>query len=87
MIIYLYHKRHRITGLNYFGKTTIEPYEYHGSGKYWLRHLKKYGVDVETVQVWEFDDVDECTEFALAFSTKNNIVESKKMGKLKNREW
>jgi hypothetical protein len=25
MNIYLYHKRHRITGLNYFGKTTSNP--------------------------------------------------------------
>ena len=77
MIIYLYHKRHRLTGLNYFGKTTIEPYEYCGSGKYWRRHLNKHGFDVETVQVWEFNDQDQCTEFALDFSIRNNIVESK----------
>jgi hypothetical protein len=83
MTIYLYHKRHRITGLNYFGKTTIEPYVYNGSGKYWRRHLNKHGIDVETVQVWEFTEQTKCTEFALKFSIENNIVESRTWANLK----
>lgn len=83
MIIYLYHKRHRITGLNYFGKTTIEPYNYNGSGKYWRRHINKHGDDIETVQVWEFSNQKECTVFALKFSKENNIVESKNWANLK----
>jgi hypothetical protein len=83
MTIYLYHKRHRITGLNYFGKTTIEPYVYNGSGKYWKRHLNKHGVDIETINVWEFTTQDECTKFALNFSIENNIVESTEWANLK----
>lgn len=83
MIIYLYHKRHRITGLNYFGKTTIEPYNYSGSGKYWRRHIKIHGSDIETVNVWKFEDQNECTTFALKFSQENNIVESKEWANLK----
>jgi hypothetical protein len=83
MNIYLYHKRHCKTGLNYFGKTMIEPYNYHGSGKYWRRHLNKHGYDIETISVWEFTDQQECTNFALQFSIDNNIVESKDWANLK----
>ena len=84
MIIYLYHKRHRKTGLNYFGKTTIEPYEYNGSGVYWKRHLNKHGIDIETVSVWEFTDQEECSTFAIRFSKENNIAESKVWANLKD---
>lgn len=83
MIIYLYHKRHRKTGLNYFGKTTTDPSTYGGSGKYWVSHLKKYGADIETVQVWKFDNINECSKFAISFSIYNNIVESKDWANLK----
>lgn len=83
MSIYLYHKRHCKTGLNYFGKTTSNPYDYLGSGKYWRRHLNKHGCDIETIAVWEFNNQKECTEFALSFSSKNNIVESKEWANLK----
>jgi hypothetical protein len=83
MIIYLYHKRHRITGLNYFGKTKLDPFTYNGSGKYWIRYIKKHGEDIETLNVWVFKDQDECTTFALEFSIKNNIVESKEWANLK----
>ena len=75
MIIYLYVKQHSITGLKYFGMTRKNPYTYLGSGKYWLRHLKKHGAAVETLNVWEFDDQNACTSFALSFSETNNIVE------------
>ena len=77
MITYLYHKRHKLTGLNYFGKTIRDPYTYHGSGVYWNSHLEKHGADIETVQVWEFNNIAECSKFATDFSTINNIVESK----------
>ena len=83
MNIYLYHKRHSITGLNYFGKTTTNPYSYLGSGKYWSSHLREHGKLVETVQVWEFNDQVECSKFAIDFSIKNNIVESKQWANLK----
>lgn len=76
MNIYLYHKRHAVTGLNYFGKTTTNPYTYNGSGVYWNAHLKRHGFLIETLEVWEFDNVDECSKFALDFSVNHNIVES-----------
>ena len=78
MTIYLYVKQHSVTGLKYFGKTTdSDPFSYKGSGKYWTNHIKKHGKEyVETIDVWEFDDQDLCTEFALTFSKNNNIVES-----------
>ena len=83
MNIYLYHKRHSVTGLNYFGKTTSNPYTYNGSGKYWNSHLMVHGKLIETIQVWEFNDIEECSKFAINFSTKNNIVESKEWANLK----
>jgi len=83
MTIYLYHKRHRKTGLNYFGKTKTDPNKYNGSGKYWIAHLNKHGFDVETISIWEFTDLTECSRFATEFSIKNNIVESKDWANLK----
>ena len=83
MIIYLYHKRHSITGLNYFGKTTTNPYTYIGSGKYWRHHLRVHDKLIETIQVWEFDNIEECSKFAVDFSIKNNIIESKEWANLK----
>ena len=83
MITYLYHKQHKQTGLNYFGKTTKDPQHYRGSGKYWLSHLKKHGNDIETLQVWKFTDIDECSKFALEFSFKHNIVESNNWANLR----
>jgi len=77
MSIYLYHKRHKITGLNYFGKSKYEPIKYNGSGVRWTAHLKKHGDDVETVQIWKFEDEQERSTFAIQFSIDNDIVESK----------
>lgn len=75
MNIYLYVKQHKITGLKYFGKTIKDPYKYNGSGKYWLRHLKKHSHEhVLTLQVWIFDNQESCSEFAKNFSRQNNIV-------------
>lgn len=87
MITYLYHKRHRITGLNYFGKTTRDPYVYFGSGVKWTRHLKKHGNNVETIQVWEFQNLEECSKFAIEFSIKNKIVESREWANLRIEKW
>lgn len=75
---YLYVKRHSITGLRYFGKTTKhDPYSYKGSGKRWLNHIKKHGTQyVETLWVKLFSDEAELVSFAKQFSTENDIVES-----------
>jgi hypothetical protein len=77
MSIYLYVKRHTITGLKYFGKTIQNPYTYNGSGKLWTKHIAKHGRQyIETLNVWAFKDQDSCSKFALTFSSQNNIVES-----------
>ena len=83
MAIYLYIKRHSVTGLKYFGRTTSDPYVYKGSGKYWVPHYRKHGSNlIETLNVWSFEDQESCTEFALKFSKENNIVESKEWANL-----
>jgi hypothetical protein len=48
-IYYLYIKTHKTTGLKYLGQTSkSDPYAYSGSGKDWLAHLRKQGVDIYT---------------------------------------
>ena len=76
-MITLYVKTHNITGLKYFGKTVRkDPAKYKGSGKYWKLHLKKYGNNVTTEIIQQFDDWNECKKFALEFSNHYNIVKS-----------
>lgn len=83
-MITLYIKTHLKTGLKYFGKTTKkDPHKYKGSGKYWLSHLKKHGCFIKTKIVAQFHDEVECKKFALNFSIKNNIVESKEWANLR----
>ena len=83
-MIALYIKTHNKTGLKYFGKVTgRSPYGYTGSGKYWLRHLKKHGNDVSTQVVFESSDIGEIEKYALSFSKANNIVESDGWANLK----
>lgn len=83
-MIYLYIKQHSITGLKYFGKTTkVNPMEYNGSGLKWKRHFNKHGKEfIQTLEVYGFDSQDLCTQFALKFSTDNNIVESEEWANL-----
>jgi hypothetical protein len=73
---WLYIKQHSITGLKYFGKTTRDPEKYKGSGKRWVNHLNAHGDNVKTIWSRLFVDKNELVEFALNFSTENNIVES-----------
>lgn len=81
---YLYIKQCNTTGLKYFGKTVSkDPVKYKGSGKYWLRHIEKYGNNVTTVWHQLFTDQDTLVEYALRFSETNNIVESKDWANLK----
>lgn len=62
---------------------TKDPYIYLGSGLHWRRHLKVHGKDIDTIEVWEFSDQNECEKFALSFSEKNNIVESEEWANLR----
>jgi hypothetical protein len=80
---WLYLKQHNITGLKYFGKTVNDPETYSGSGVYWTQHLNVHGDNVSTVWKKLFNDQTELTKFALDYSGKNNIVESKEYANLK----
>jgi hypothetical protein len=73
---YLYLKEHKITKLLYFGKTTRNPLHYNGSGKYWKKHLKKHGNQINTIWYKLFDDEKELIEYAVKYSNENNIVAS-----------
>lgn len=76
-MIYLYVKTHNVTGLKYFGKTEKkDPFVYLGSGKHWLRHIKKHGKDISTEIVATFQNREEASDWAIAFSLENNIIES-----------
>lgn len=78
MTIYLYIKKHKVTGLKYLGMTTQkDPHAYRGSGKYWRRHIKKYGNDVETTILLVTESKNELKETGIFFSKIWNIVNSK----------
>jgi hypothetical protein len=71
---WLYIKRHRLNGLKYFGKTVRDPKKYFGSGRYWKRHIKTHGRDIDTVWCELFADKELLVEFAELFSEFYNIV-------------
>lgn len=73
---YLYVKTHNKTELKYFGKTTGNPFNYYGSGTYWLAHLKKHGYNIRTEIVGYFIVKEECVDAATKFSINNDIVNS-----------
>ncbi len=83
---YLYLKKHNQTGLMYFGKTIKDPESYTGSGVYWTRHLEKHGNDVSTVWTKAFTDTRELNKYALEYSRKHNIVESRNYANLKEED-
>jgi hypothetical protein len=77
-IYYLYVKTHNITGLKYLGYTKRkDPYKYKGSGKYWIKHIKKHEYDVTTEILKECLSKDEIKEWGLYYSNLWNIVESR----------
>jgi hypothetical protein len=74
---YLMIKRHQVTGLMYFCKTsTRDPMKYPGSGKYWKDHLKVHGRLVDTLWHQQFEDKEDLVEFALFFSEFHDIVDA-----------
>jgi len=80
---YLYLKKHRVTGLLYFGKTTKkDPEKYNGSGKYWSSHLRKHGNEIQTIWFKLFVNEDECVNFSKKFSQKCIIHQSEKFANL-----
>jgi hypothetical protein len=81
---YLYIKKHSVTGLKYFGKTTkSNPYKYLGSGKHWKRHIKKHGKQfVKTIWLSEPYIDTSITEVALLISEHWDIVNSNEWANL-----
>lgn len=73
---YLYVKTHNKTGLKYLGKTEKDPFIYKGSGKYWKRHIQKYGYDVTTEIIYQSDSPENISEKGIYYSELWNIVES-----------
>jgi hypothetical protein len=81
---WLYIKKHNLTGLMYFGKTTSnDPTTYTGSGKYWRLHLKKHGIDITTLWCYLYCDRETLMEEALSFSRSHSIVDSNNWANLK----
>jgi len=75
---YLYIKKHKDTGLMYFGKTIRKDVSnYTGSGIYWNRHLKEHGNNVNTIWCEKFVDKNDLIEFSEFFSDMFDIVKSK----------
>ena len=76
-------------GLKYLGKTTKDPFKYKGSGKLWLRHLKKHNIlssEIKTEILFESYDLEEFKINSKEISVKLNIVESKEFANLKIEE-
>ena len=81
--IYLYLKIHNTTGLKYLGKTVQEnPISYRGSGKYWMRHIKKHGNDVTTKILYQTKDRLDMRQVGLYYSRIWDIVDSEKFANL-----
>lgn len=80
---YLIIKTHKITGLKYLCKTTREdPYAYLGSGKYWKRHLKQHGRDIETTVLFSGNDLEEFKRQCADYSKKFDVANSEEWANL-----
>jgi hypothetical protein len=83
-MIYLYKKTHKVTGLQYLGKTSrADPYAYLGSGKRWRAHLEKHGYEFDTEILAESDDPIEIVKIGLHYSNLWNIVADENWANLK----
>ena len=56
--------------------TTRDPFVYQGSGKRWVRHVKKHGYDVTTEVLFETDSFNLLQETGRKLSHQLNVVES-----------
>lgn len=83
-MIYLYKKTHKVTGLQYLGKTSrADPYTYPGSGKRWRAHLDKHGYDFDTEILVESEDPKEITRMGLHYSKLWDVVVNESWANLK----
>jgi hypothetical protein len=73
-------KTHNVTGMKYLcKKSTLDIkycYSYTGSGLFWKRHLKKYGVNISTSIIEVCDTIEEIREKALMWSKHFDVVNS-----------
>jgi hypothetical protein len=82
---FLYIKKHKKTGLKYFGKTTkTNVNSYLGSGKYWKKHINKHGKEyVETIWISEpFYNKELLVEFSTFLSDLFDIEKSSEWANL-----
>jgi len=83
-MIYLYKKTHKITGLQYLGKTSrADPYTYPGSGKRWRAHLEKHGYEFDTEILVETTDPAEIVKMGVHYSNLWNVVADENWANLK----
>lgn len=74
-------------GLKYLGKTTGNPHNYSGSGKYWQRHLKKHkfkNKDIITTVLYQNSDLELFKEKALFYSKLYDIINNEEYANLVN---
>lgn len=83
---YLYKKTHLITGLQYLGYTTTDPFKYLGSGVRWKRHLKKHGKHIKTEILLETESYNDIEHYGKYYSELWNVVESEQWANLKPEE-
>jgi len=70
-------KTHLLTGLKYLCITSRIDFEnYSGSGTYWIRHIKKYGLLIETEVIFETEDPEELSDAGILYSSLFDIVNS-----------
>lgn len=81
-MFYLYLKTHNVTGKKYLGQTTKNPFNYKGSGTYWLRHISIHGNDVSTVILALCNSKEELREIGIYYSKLWNVVENKDFANL-----
>ncbi len=82
-MIYLYLKEHKQTGMKYLGQTKKDPFKYKGSGKYWRRHIKEHGNDVNTTILGEYNNNDDLRRAGEYYSKLWNIVDSEEWANLR----
>jgi len=75
-IYYLYKKTRRITGLQYLGQPSKNPFKYEGSGVDWTLHIQDYGYDVDTEILLETDNKEEMKSAGRYYSKLWNVAES-----------
>jgi len=88
MIYYLYIKTSP-HGLKYLGKTTKDPFKYKGSGKIWLRHIKKHNLthkDILTEIVFKTTNVKELINEGIKISNELDVVNSPEWANLRPEE-